>query len=163
MVNLISWGFGWEADNIGWPVELMHFVIIGSLIVVTGRRNAAGVGREGYSYGRAVSFVFALMLFAGIVFGIGRFLMVNYIAHDYYAAINEKAIETMVQMYRSSPMAGQMRAMAEGMMTNPLSLMFMSVCELVIKGGFLGLFLCAFLYKKPDMFAGSNRDQGAAI
>lgn len=162
VVTLISWGFRFEEKGMTWPIELMHFAVIASLIVYTGRRNAANAGAEGYGYARAVSYVFAMLMFAGIVYGIGRYLMVDLIARDYYEAINAKQIEVMVRAYQGAPMGEQVRTMAEGMMTNPVFLIFTGILELVIKGGFLGLILCAFLYKKPDMFAGIGAGTGAA-
>ncbi len=39
------------------------------------------------------------------------------------------------------------------MMTNPFVLMIISAISMMIRGGFLGLILCAFLKKNPDIFA----------
>jgi cytochrome c oxidase assembly factor CtaG len=153
VVTLISWGFQFEAKNMGWPVELMHFVVIGSAILYTGRRNAELSGSEGYPYGRAVGYIFAMLMFAGIVYGTGRFLMTNFIARDYYDAINTEAMQRMVNMYQA-PMADQVESMYTVLMTNPISLILFGVMEMVIKGGVLGLVLAAFVTKKTDIFAG---------
>jgi hypothetical protein len=153
VVSLISWGLKLEANKMGWPVELMHFAVICPVILYTGFRNARLSGPEGYSYGRAVGWIFAMLMFAGIVYGTGRFLMVNFIARDYYDAINAEAMQVMVQAYQGSPMGDQVERMYTVLMTNPISLILIGVAEMVIKGGFLGLILGAFIKKNPDPFA----------
>ncbi len=157
VMNLIGWALKLETTN-SWLYELLLFIVICPLIIYTGRRNAALAGPEGYSYGRAVAFVFAMMMFAGIVYGVGRFLMVNFIARDYYDAINAQSMDVALNMYRNTPMYDQvleMRDMMVRMMANPFVLILQGVFGLVIKGGFLGLILCAFLKKNPDIFATS--------
>lgn len=153
VTNIIAWLLKLEQNQMGWPIELMHFAVICSLILYTGYRNAHLCGpREGYPYGRAVGYIFAMLMFAGIVYGVGRFLMMNFIARDYYDAINAKAMEVMVAAYQGSPMAEQISLMGR-MMTNPIVLIIVGIIEMVCKGGVLGLVLAAFFNRKPDPFA----------
>ena len=155
VMNIIGWALKLETTSI-WLYELLLFIVICPAIVYTGRKNVQIAGPEGYSYGRAVGFVFAMMLFAGIVYGVGRFLMVNFIARDYYGALNAQAMDTAFAVYRNTPMYDQMlgmRDMMVGMMANPFILIINGIWGLVFKGGFLGLILCAFLKKNPDVFA----------
>lgn len=155
VMNLIGWGLKLETGR-SWLYELLLFIVICPLIIYTGRRNARLAGPQGYPYGRAVGYVFAMMMFAGIVYGMGRFLMVNFIAREYYDALNAGALETMLAVYRATPLYEQVLAgqdMALRMMANPFVLIFQGVFNLVVKGGFLGLILCAFLKKNPDIFA----------
>ncbi len=155
VMNLIGWALKLETTST-WLYELLLFIVICPLIIYTGRKNAQLAGPEGYSYGRAVGFVFAMMMFAGIVYGVGRFLMVNFIARDYYDALNAQAMDTALTMYQNTPMYDQMLGMRDMMvrvMANPIILIFQGVSGLVFKGGFLGLILCAFLKKNPDIFA----------
>ena len=160
VVSLISWACKFEAKQMGWPIELMHFAVICPLILYTGFRNARLCGAQGYSYGRAVGYLFAMLMFAGIVYGVGRFLMVNFIAREYYDVINAKAIETIAAAYQGTPMAEQVHTMARWM-TNPIWLIVIGVLEMVVKGGVLGLVLAAFVTRKPDFFAGSADGGGA--
>jgi cytochrome c oxidase assembly factor CtaG len=152
VVSLISWGLKFEANKMGWPVELMHFAVICPAILYTGFRNAQLSGPEGYPYGRAVGYIFAMLMFAGIVYGVGRFLMVNFIARDYYDAINAEAVQALAQAYQGSPMYDQMISISRWI-TNPIVLIVAGVIEMVCKGGVLGLVLAAFFTKKPDLFA----------
>jgi hypothetical protein len=155
VMNLVAWALKLETGT-GIIYELMKFVIICPLIIVTAKQNVRLAGAEGYSYGRAVGFVFAMMMFAGVVYGVGRFLMMNFIAPDYYDAINAKSMETALAMYSSMPQYDtilEQSNMMLRMLTNPFVLIIQGVFEMVMKGGFLGLVLCGFLYRKPDIFA----------
>ncbi|MDR0907002.1 MAG: DUF4199 domain-containing protein [Rikenellaceae bacterium] len=155
VMNLVAWALRLEDGN-SWAYELLQFLVICPLIIVTGRRNARLAGAEGYSYGRAVGFVFAMMMFAGIVYGVGRFLLMNFIAPEYYDALNAKSFEAALAMYANLPQYDTILEQTNSMLrllTNPVVLIFQGVFELVIKGGFLGLVLCAFFTRKPDIFA----------
>ncbi len=146
-VNLISWGLKLETTA-GWAYELLIFIVLCWLIVSTGRRNARlSSAAEGYPYARAFGFVLAMMLFAGVVFGVSRFLMYNFIAPEYYTSIFETSL---------GDMPDQIRSMAFGMLRNPFFWIFQGVIELIFRGGFLGLILCTFVTKKPDIFAGGD-------
>ncbi len=158
-ISIVAWVLKLDSgSSISWLPEFLRFVLVFALIYYTGRRNAALTGAEGYPYGRAVGFIFAMMMFAGIVAGVGEFLMANFIAREYYDALISAQFETLLQAYQnSSAMQDQLlagRDMAMRWMANPLVLIFGSVFNWVVKGGFLGLILAAFVYKKPDIFAG---------
>lgn len=155
VVSLISWALKLEMNKMNWIVELMHFVVICPAILYTGYRNARLTGPEGYPYGRAVGYMFAMLMFAGIVYGMGRFLLVNFIAREYYDAINASAMEAMLAAAQGSPVAEQIRSMGRWM-TNPIILIIGGVIEMVVKGGVLGLVLAAFFTKKPDIFAANT-------
>jgi hypothetical protein len=155
VANLIGWGLKLEAGN-SWLYELLIFLVLCPLIIVTGRRNAAAAGAAGYSYGRAVGYVFAVMLFAGIVYGVGRTLMTNFIAESYYTELFSGQIDKGLAVYQSTPMYDSMRDTMLGMNRNPFWLIFSGVFEMVFKGGFLGLVVCAFVTRRPDIFAGAG-------
>jgi hypothetical protein len=148
IMNLIGWAFKLETTN-SWLYELLLFVVICPAIIYTGKQNAAHSGPAGYSYGQAIGFVFAMMMFAGVVYGVGRFLIINFMGVEYYSTLNELAAEQVVSIYRG--MIGQ--EMVLRMLRNPFYLIFESVIGMVSRGGFLGLVLCAFVYTKPDLFA----------
>ena len=161
VVNLIGWGLKLETA-MPWVYELLLLVVIAALIVVPGRRNAIAAGDKGYTYGQAVSFIFATMLFAGIVYGVGRFLMTNFIALDYYSAMYGEQIDKGLLIYQSTPMFDQMLEMRDrmvGWMRNPFFLIFAGVWEMVFKGGFLGLIVAAFLTRRPNIFAEAPKEK----
>lgn len=158
VISLMSWALKFTTGGFNWP-ELLRFGLIFGLILYTGRRNAAVAGAEGYSYGRAVGFVFAMMMFAGIVAGVGEFLMSNFIARDYYDGINAAQIETALRVYQGTPMESRIASMSgqmARMLSNPFVLIFSAIINCVIKGGFLGLILGAFVKRNPHVFAADN-------
>ncbi len=163
VISILAWAMKFTPGTFNWP-EFLRFALILGVIWVSGRRNAALTGPVGYPYGKAVGFIFATMMFAGIVAGVGEFLMTNFIARDYYDALNAKQLETILAVYRGTPMENQlmdMRDQVVRMLSNPLLLIFGSIFNYVIKGGFLGLIVAAFLYKKPDFFAATDTNTGA--
>ena len=164
VISIVSWLLKLDSGSASWLAELMRFALIFAVIWVSGRRNAAMAGPEGYPYGRAVGFIFATMMFAGIVAGVGQFLMTNFIAREYYDALNAQQLEVALAMYRGTPMENQlmdMRDMMVRMLSNPLLLIFGSVINYVIKGGLLGLILAAFFKKNPDIFVGAGAGAAA--
>ena len=154
VVSIISWLLKFEQNQTGWPIELMHFAVICSLILYTGYRNARLCGPSGYPYGRAVGYIFALLMFVGIVYGVGRFLMMNFIARDYYDAIMETA-RGVLDQFRGTPQYDVAVKMAHWG-TNPIVLIISGILEMVAKGGVLGLVLAAFFKKNPDPFAATS-------
>jgi hypothetical protein len=94
-----------------------------------------------------------------VVYGMGRFFMTNFIAREYYDALYAEGFDAALVLYRNTPMYEQIlagRDMAVRMMANPFVLILGGVSGLVMKGGFLGIILCAFLKKNPDIFAAAR-------
>ncbi len=160
LTSLVSWACKFEAKEMSWPVEFMHFAVICPLILYTGFRNARLCGAQGYSYGRAVGYLFAMLMFAGIVYGVGRFLTINFIAREYYDVIMEKG-RAALDVYHGTPQY-DMALKIFHWMTNPIALIISGIIEMVVKGGVLGLVLAAFFKKNPDIFAagGGNVSNG---
>ncbi len=72
VISIIAWVFKFSPSGANWP-EFLRFALVFAIIWLSGRRNAALAGPAGYPYGRAVGFIFATMMFAGIVAGVGEF------------------------------------------------------------------------------------------
>lgn len=162
-MNLVSWMLKLEANGHDWAHELLLFLVICPVIIISARRNAAAAGPEGYSYGRAVGFVFATMMFAGIIYGVGLFLMFNFIAVDYYIPMLEKSSNDFISgMAAANPaltdQAIEIWDLMIRIVKNPFVLIFIGMLYITAKGGILGLVLCAFLYRKPDIFAQQIED-----
>jgi len=150
-VNLLSWAL--KLDGMAWIPETMLFVVLSGCIFITGRSNAAACA-GGYSYGRSVGFVFALMLFTAVVAGAGDFLLRAYIAPQYYREQLQQAFDVLSAAGAGSASSAQTldlaRKMSERLMTNPMFLIFSEILNLGVKGGFLGIVMSAFLKKDPE-------------
>jgi hypothetical protein len=160
LISILSWVIagdtGKSARGMGW----VSFVVVLAILVFSGRRNAAISGPQGYPYGRAVGWILAMMIFTGIVAGIGEFLMSNFIARDYYDGLAATQVEGILKMYEGTAMYDKMidtTDMMTRMMFNPIILILGSVFGWVVKGGLLGLIVAAFVKKNPDQFAGAGQ------
>ncbi len=142
-------------DTAAWISEAMLFVVLLGGVWITARLNAAACGERGYSYGRSVGFVFALMLFTAVVAGTGDFLLRAYIAPEYYRQQLQQAFDLVAAAGSSPALTAQTlssaRKMAEEFMTNPMFLIFSEITNLGIKGGFLGIVMSGFLKKEPEV------------
>jgi uncharacterized membrane-anchored protein len=151
VMSLVSWALKLEQNEKTWTVELLHFIVICPAILFTGFRNARFSGVQGYPSGRAVGYIFAMLMFAGIIYGVVMFLMMNFIARDYYDAIMQTA-QGQLEAYRNSPQYDMMVKMMRWQ-TNPIYLIVAGTLNITVKGGVLGLILAAFFKKNPDLFA----------
>ncbi len=149
---LVVWGLRWEPAN-GWLAEGLLALILMAAIWITGRKNASLTGDAGYSYGEAVGFVFALMLFAGIVSGVGQFVIYTYIAPEYYADLIgdmfDRAVAEGNDIVNQTGL-DKMKSLMISFTHNPFVMIFSGVFDLAVKGGFLGLIFGAFLKRLPE-------------
>ena len=156
-VSLLSWAF--KLENSAWISEAMLFAVLLGGIWITAGLNVEASGEQGYSYGRSVGFVFALMLFTAVVAGVGDFLLRAYIAPEYYLEQLQRAFDMVAASGGGLPSTMQTldtaRKMSEELMTNPMFLIFSEMINLGIKGGFLGIVMSAFL--KKDSAVPQNR------
>jgi hypothetical protein len=159
LITILSWVLTRDAGKPASWMEFVRFVAVLAILIYTGRQNARLSGPEGYPYGRAVGWIFAMMMFAGIVAGVGDFLMANFIARDYYDGLNAMQAEAIMKVYQGTPMESRAVAMGDQMvrmLSNPFVLIFSNVINWVMKGGFLGLIVAAFVKKNPDPFAAAG-------
>ena len=120
-------------------------------IYASGKRNLA-MYPSGYTYGRSVGFIFAMLLFAGIVAGVGAFLLHAYIAPDYYSALLDDAFDKVLLQGGANDVmidaVDKVRPMALGLFKNPFYCIFNEIINLAIKGGLLGLVLAIMLHRR---------------
>ncbi len=144
VVALAEWGIGLS----GGVGTLLTAIILGVLIFVTGRRNAAmSSPQQGYPYGRAIGFVLAMMLFVGLVYGIGQYFLMNVIAPEYYDSQLAAYMSHMPAAYQ------EMLPTMLSMMKSPMLLIFSGIFAMEFWGLFVGLIVCAFVTRRPDIFA----------
>ena len=139
----------------GWIVTLANFAAIAICVYKFGKQRAEKYGSNGYSYGQSMSYILAMMLFAGFISGVGSFIMQNYLAADYYKEVFDAAL-------LSSGIDIDSDAMQQGinlswsLMRNPIFMVLSGIFSMEIYGGFLGLFASVFLKRRPDLFTDGN-------
>ena len=108
---------------------------------------------EGYSYGRCLGFMVAVMLCAGFLEGAFMGVSANWLfAEKYDASIGESlAILEDTGFYTS-----EMLEMMARMLHSPLVLIFSTMVGSVVKGAFFGLFIAAYTRQEPRPFANND-------
>lgn len=151
VMHTLSWAFRWETTAV-WAVNLYYLILIVVAIVVSGRKNMAIDPK--YTYGRSIGFIFAMMMFAGVVSGIGMFLLHAYVAPEYYSELLQSTFDKVLLQSGANDMLidtlDKAAPMADKMFRNPFYCIFSEVFTLAIKGGFLGFILAIFLSRRTD-------------
>ncbi len=128
---------------------LLTILSLGYLIYFYSRKRSLKYGAEGYSYGQSMGYIFAMMLFAGFVLGLGELLLSKVIAPDYYAEERKAILENNPMYDPNTEMGKQMERMVMG----TGFWIFSSIFSLLFYGGIIGLFASAMVKRKTDIFA----------
>lgn len=161
-VSLLDAAF--KLNGAGGMISLATFIILGVFIYRFGRNRAVKYGTEGFTYGQSMGYILSIMLFTGVIYGFGNFLLQNYIASEYYQEIFETALLRNPFFDPDSSNAEDMADMAYSMMKSPVFLVFVGIFAMAVYGGLIGLIASAFIRRKPDIFAGmgdGGMDNGA--
>ncbi len=144
-----------QADKTGLAsvVGILSFATMVFMIYALTRRVSAWAPAEqGFSYGKGMSFVFAMMLFTGVVMGLYQAIMNNFVMPDLvYEQVSE-----MMPIYESVLQADQVDLFYDSMvrsMMSPFTLVFSSIFASLLTGGFIALIVCAITVRRPDIFA----------
>ena len=118
----------------------LGFFSIAGFLYFYSSRMAALRGAAGFSFGQSMAFVLRMSLFAGILGGLGMFVLYKWIDPEFFRQQMDLAI-------------------AARMMGNPLFVVFSGVGTMIIYGGLLGLIVSLFVKRHGDPFAGANNGQ----
>ncbi len=135
-------------------VSFLQVLLMGGVIWVMGTRMARFRGPAlGFTYGQSMKLVLAIMLFGGIIYGLGEFLLQMVIDPEYFKNLFEEALLSSGQ---SDAVVEQMvaaREKVEVYLQNPLVMTLSGIITMCFMGGIVGMVLSIFLKKKPDLFA----------
>ena len=138
-----------------WVKALDFTSVVVTILLVAGylRRFARLHTRtEGFSYGRGVGFVVAMMLFVGVITGIYSAVMANFfIKEELLGAVDMAMAQTqdMIPAESFDTTYNVMRASV----TNPLFITISSVISNAFLGLIYGLILSITTRRQPDIFA----------
>ncbi|MCD8185211.1 MAG: DUF4199 domain-containing protein [Rikenellaceae bacterium] len=157
--DLIGYWLDLPLKNSG-IASLVQFILITGGIVYFSRRMREFRGPAlGFPYGSVFGFTMALMLFTGMVYGVGVFFLQVVIAPGYFVELFEMAL---VNSSLSEAMIEQTLDMRESMsalMKNPIVYLFSGIFTMVIYGGLVGLIAATFIRRPADPFAGEQPDE----
>lgn len=129
----------------------LFFVLIAVGLTIYGKRLAGMRGGIGFTYGQAIGFSVALLMFAGIIAGLGQFVLQTYIDPEYYDALFEY---TLLQSgIGEDKIDTFLKARDSGITNNPIYMVIGSSIGTVLMGGLLSLFTSIFVKKSANPFA----------
>lgn len=142
-----------EKTKLASIVGIISFVALVLLVYAFCRKVASYANpAQGFSYGKGMSFVFAMMLFTGVITGLYSAIVNNFFMTDQiYDQINE-----MMVVYESMLPAEQVDTFYDTMvasMMNPITLILSNTFANLLVGGFVGIFVCSLTIRRPDIFA----------
>lgn len=161
IVGLVSVAFAlvlnmFDGEEPTFWVKALNFmsVLVTILLLFGFTRKTAyfAPAEEGFSMGKALRFVLASMLFAGIISGLYSAIMANFFIKDELIAIVDS---TMAQMQDMVP-ADQFDATYNSvrtMATNPLALTISAVISNLFTGLLIGIPVGLLVKRQPDIFA----------
>lgn len=145
-----------EKTKLASIVGIISFVALVLLVYAFCRKAASYANpAQGFSYGKGMSFVFAMMLFTGVITGLYSAIVNNFFMTDQiYDQINE-----MMVVYESMLPAEQVDTFYDSMvasMMNPITLILSNTFANLLVGGFVGIFVCSLTIRRPDIFADAS-------
>ena len=134
---------------LGW----LYYILL-ALLIYAFTRKIARMSRpsDGFPYGRCIGYVFAMMIFAGVVMGLITSLTYNVIAPGMLTGTLDTTFGMLEGMYSYDDM-DRMYDMMYSMMRNPLVLILSGIITMCFWGGLFGLVTSAIAQRKPQPFA----------
>ena len=133
------------AGTILWWLELITFTLAAYSFT---KNRAAKYGQAGFTYGQGIGYIAAMMLFAGIIYGLGTYFVINHITPDTYMESLAATAERMSTLFGEQQTEEGME-IAERMLRSPFAMIMNGIFGLIIYGGFIGLFTAAFTKRLP--------------
>lgn len=159
LIGLITVAFSLLTQTAGERATLVEILGYASTIItillLAGylRRFARMHSRaEGFSYGRGVGFVVAMMLFVGVLSGVYSAVMTNFFIKEEILASVDAAMAQYQDMIPAENFE-QTYDLMRASVTNPLMLTISSVISNALYGLVLGLLLAIPNRRQPDIFA----------
>lgn len=119
--------------------------------------------KNGFSFGQSFGFIIKMMLFSGVVAGLGQYVFQNFVNPGYFQSIMDTMEETLVGTgFYSDDQAEEMIRTMSAAYKNPLVMVMGGILNMVLGGGLIGLVMSAFLRKAADPFAEDETPEAPA-
>ena len=164
VIGLVSVAFSLAMQASGEVNTLTKILNVASTMVCifvafgyTRRLAMQGDPREGFSMGKAVGFVVAMMAISGVLTGIYSAIMANFFIHD---ELIKSVDEMMAQMQDTLPADSfeQGYNLVRNMVTNPIYLTISSVISNALLGLLCGVCVGFVTRRQPNIFAPVEED-----
>lgn len=167
IIGLVSVAFALLSHTFKEQTTLAQVVDIASTVIgillAAGflRKFAAGHTKQcGFSYGRGVGFVVAMMIFAGVLTGVYSAVMANFFIREELLQVVEQSMAQMQDMIPADSFE-QTYSMMQKSVTSPLILTLSSVVSNAFYGLLCGLILSLITRRQPDIFADDSTSEQA--
>lgn len=143
-------------------VGVEMFVLFGIYVYLlfrfTKKHSMLYSSEEGFSFGKAFSYVLTLSLFVSIIVGLGGYIFRHFVIG--YKEYVDGIVNMYTNILSSTPMPAQMAGTYEQMLdqiaSQPepgiLSTISSSVWSYLLLGGFAGLIIAAVVKREPNIF-----------
>lgn len=164
LVGLVSVALALVNQFAGENTTLVNIVSIVSTVVtillvfgLTRKFAAQHSAEEGFSYGRGVAFILAMMIFVGILNGFYTSIMANFVIRGELLEMVDMTAAQMQDMIPAESFDKTYQAM-RSTVTNPFVLTLSSVVSNLLFGLLMGLCLSALTRRQPDIFASDSNE-----
>ena len=159
LIGLVTVAFSIVLQFAGERVTLASILNVASVVVtillafgLTRKFATTPSAEEGFSFGRAVGFVVAMMLFAGVISGVYSAVMANFFIREEVLASVDMVMADMQDLLPAEEFESTYQLMRASVV-NPLLLTVSSVLSNAFFGLLMGLCLSLLTRRQPDIFA----------
>jgi len=144
-VSVLSY-LGRMDESLSWMSSLLNFLLLAGFILFYGRRMSAFCGAQGYTFLQSFGFSLKMMMFAGILAGLGQFIMQTYVDPQYYRDLIESALResgfSQAQIDLTMEVAIDQR--------NPFLMIISGAMSMILYGGLIGLLVALFIRRPSE-------------
>lgn len=138
-------------------INVLTFFAVGGLLYFYAYRMAIHYGSQGFSYGKSLGFILRMSMFAGVLAGVGMFILYNWIDPESIKNQIELQAATLVENGWDEKQVEEGSVLSLNLIKNPLAVVFIGVVQLLTYGGILGL-VVSFFVKRPSSFTPSDNN-----
>lgn len=138
-----------------WTKSTFEFMAIAITIYYYGKRRAELYGNDGFTYAQSLSYILAMMLFAGVIVGFGQFILQT-AAPEYYQEVMDIAMAKQGVNIDSQALEQSMDLVMK-MMKNPIVMVLSGIFGMLIYGLFIGILASIFIKRPANIFTNDNQ------
>ncbi|MDL2320155.1 DUF4199 domain-containing protein [Alistipes sp. OttesenSCG-928-B03] len=156
-LDYLSVLFAQPGGRLATVLSILGIAAMAYFMYLFSRRRSELSGDAGYSFGQAMGFIMAMMLFAGFVWGLGYYFLYNFIKPELLAELVDKAVG-IVEETRNYGLLEQTEKMGYALYGNVIFMTFSGIVRMVILGSILGLFVTPFVKRLPEVAAPNDNE-----
>ncbi|MBD9135635.1 MAG: DUF4199 domain-containing protein [Alistipes indistinctus] len=130
--------------TLSWVPGLLNFAALVLFILFYARKVSHYYASTGFYYPQSLAFILKMMLFAGVLAGVGQFILQNYVDPGYYTSVIETTLKESGFKEEDINLT-----METGVMRNPIVMALSGAISMLLYGGMIGLVVSAFVKRPP--------------